>query len=130
MADSSTAILDKPTYSADGTTTTQSFNTRNSRNVTFQLLIDTLSGASGNTLDVSIEQSDQSDFADSYRITTLHSFTQVLGNSTSASLIQQTFNSTQNTLNRYVRAKVIIGGTGASAFTQKVTLLMLNDTKN
>jgi hypothetical protein len=130
MADSSTALLDKPTYSTDGTTMTQSFNTKDSRSVTFQLLIDTLSGSAGQTLDVSIEQSDQSDFADAYRITTLHSFTQVLGNSTSSSLIQQTYNNAQNTLNRYVRAKVVIAGTGAAAFTQKVTLLMLKDTKS
>lgn len=129
MADSRTALLDKPTYSADGTTTTGSFNTRNSRNVRFLLLIDTLSGGSGNTLDVSIEESDQSDFADAYRITTVHSFTQVLGNSTGA-LLAQNVNTTQKTLNRYIRAKVTIGGTGASAFTQKVTLLMLNDTKS
>lgn len=129
MADSRQALLDKPTYSADGTTTTQSFNTRNSRNVRFLLLIDTLSGAGSNTLDIDIEESDQSDFADAYRITTLHSFTQVLGNST-GSLLAQDVNPTEKTLNRYVRAKVTIGGTGASAFTQKVTLLMLLDTKS
>lgn len=87
--------------------------------------VQALSGSASDTLDVTIEESDESDFATSSRIRTLHTFTQVLGNST-GSLLYQVNNPSDNTINRFIRAKVVIGNTAAT-FSQKVTVIFLFD---
>lgn len=91
--------------------------------------LDDLSGGTvGHTCDITIEESDQSQFTDSYRVSTIATFTQVLGNSTSASLVNQRIEFTDNTTDRYVRAKRVIG-TGFSSFSGKITCKMLAEEK-
>lgn len=90
------------------------------------MYVQSLSGAGTDTLDVVIQESDEEDFATASRIRTLGSFTPVLGNSTSSVLLSQSINTTVNTTNRFLRAKLTIAGT-ASVFSQKVTVILLAD---
>lgn len=85
-----------------------------------------MSGGVGDTLDVIIQESDESDFATAKRIRTIGTFTQVLGNSSSAALLSQTINPTANTVNRFLRAKLTIATTAAT-FSQKVTTILLSN---
>lgn len=130
MADAVKLFFDKDTISATGTDYSQVFNTKDlvGSSLVFKLQVDTLSGSGSDTCDITIEESDQSQFSDSYRISTITTFTQVLGNSSAANIVNQRAEFTDNTTDRYIRAKRVIANTAAT-FSQKITVKLLAEEK-
>jgi hypothetical protein len=136
MADKLDYMLNGINPSSTGTFYSEAFPTNKLRDLSVLLLIPTTAGSGSDTLDISIEESDQRDFTDAERIrtvlltapggTTASQFTQVVGGTSSPnSTLQQKFNLKDNTYNRFVRVKYVIAGT-ATNFTD-ITLIMTSN---
>ncbi len=126
MADRSIKFFDKDTISASPKNSSRQ-PTRALQGLTFVMSVDTLSGASGDTLDVKIEESDEELFTNTERIRTVASFTQVLGNSSSESLLKQRVDLPTKNIDTWVRA--VIETNNVATFTGKVIVGMLGDNK-
>ena len=136
MSDINYAILNGVNPSATGTFTGTAYSTEDLRDLSVMLLMPSTTGVSGDTLDISIEESDQRDFADSERIRTVDllpisgsavsQFTQVVGGTSSPNvLLQQKFDLGFKNGNTFVRVKYTIAGTPTS-FTDITVLLLAN----
>lgn len=131
MSDVHDFLIDGDTYTTDGPHYSAAFSTAdlNSKSISFYLFVSTLSGGGTDTMDILIEESDDQEFATAHKIRTVGSFTQVLGNSSSAAIMQQKMNPTDNSLNRWVRAKITFGSGDASVFSTKFSVYMTADEK-
>lgn len=131
MSDIHEFLIDGDTYTTDGPHYSSAKSTRDlvSSSISFYLFVNTLSGASGDTMDILIQESDDEEFATAHKIRTIGSFTQVLGDSSSAALLQQKMNPTDNSLNRWVRSKVTFSASDATVFSTKFAVLMTADEK-
>lgn len=138
MADKSIALLNGINPSAAGTFYSTSESTKDLRDFSVMLLMPTTTGAGTDTLNISIEESDQQDFADAERIravtlteastagTVQAAFNQVVGGTASPhATLQQKFNLNDKNINRWVRVKYVIANT-ATSFTDITVLLLAN----
>lgn len=131
MADNVTRSFDKPTLTGEGTSTSTVINTRFKSNFRFVLDVSTLSGGNtGQTLSVEIQESPDSDFSNAELINTLHTFTQVLGNSSGSEILHQEYEQDKTTFNRYIRAQfTTAGASAATTFSEKITLQTLSENR-
>lgn len=93
--------------------------------------MNTLSGNSGHSCNITIEESDDSSFAEAYRIKTIATFTEVLGDSSTEALVNQRIVFAGNTTDRFIRAKRVIAGASnpEASFTGKITCKLLAEEK-
>lgn len=139
MADTSEALINGVNPTATGTFTSTVLPTRDKRDFALFLLMPSTAGSGADTLDITIQESDQRDFADPERIRTVEmrnpnsgatvtAFTQVTGGVTSPNaLLQQKLELPATNYNRFIRAQYVIAGT-ATNFTD-ITLLLVSNTK-
>ena len=138
MADQSLALLNGVNPTLPGTFYSTAQSTKDFRDFAVMLLMPTTTGAGTDTLDVSIEESDQQDFADQERIravtlteasvtgTVKDAFNQVIGGTSSPdATLQQKFNLDDKNINRWIRVKYVIANT-ATSFTDISVLLLAN----
>lgn len=137
MADKVTPILNGINPTVAGTAYSNVYATDSERDFTVMCLLPTTTGAGTDTLIISIEESDQQDFADPERIraclltapdgTTASAFTTIVGGTSSPDpTLQQKWNLKDTNYNRYLRVKYVIANT-ATSFTDVTVLMLANE---
>lgn len=128
MADNFTKLQDSATYTAAGTFYTTGTNTGDMRDLVFTLMSQAPGGVGGDTLDVTIQESDESDFANSWRIRDVLSFTQIIGTHTTDAQLKHAEDSPKKNVNRWIRAKIVIAG-DATKYSQKFLIGIYHNDK-
>jgi hypothetical protein len=138
MSDINYALLNGVSPASTGTFYGTAYSTEDLRDLSVMLLMPTTAGSGSDTLNVSIQESDQRDFTDPERIRTVDlipiagigsavtQFTQVVGGTSSpAATLQQKFDLGFKNVNTFIRVKYIVAGT-ATNLTDITVLLLAN----
>jgi hypothetical protein len=138
MADFLTPLLNGVSPTVVGTAYSAPFNTEDFRDFAFVLRMPTTTGTGSDTLDIYIECSSDTAFADKdTRVLTLTSptgtqgtkFTQVVGGTTlpsdtaTATPLRQFWNVKDENIDRFIRVRYVIAGTATSFTGIRVDLL-------
>lgn len=140
MSDINIPFLNGINPTSAGTFNSTVIPTTDLRDFSIMLLMPTTTGSASDTLNITLEESDQREFTDAERIRAVRivdtngvatvsadgTLTEVLGGTTSPdATLQQKFNLSDNNVNKFLRAKYTIVGT-ATSFTDISLILLAN----